>query len=185
LILRELSNIAESAVGLDLSRGMLRKARDRGLNVVEGSATALPFADGSFDSVCSFKVLAHVQDIETALQEVGRVLRPGGRAALEFYNRRSLRYLLKMIKRPDAISDSTTDEDVFTRYDDLETIRNYLPPTLRLDGIRGIRVFTPFAGVHKWPGVGPVLGWMERVARDNPLTRPFGGFLVVMLTRTD
>ena len=118
------------------------------------------------------------------MREVARVLRPGGRAVLEFYNRRSLRYLVKRLKSPDAISAQSTDHDVFTRYDDLEDVSRYLPPELTIDGVRGVRVFTPFAQVHSWPGVGTALRWLERTARDNPLTRGYGGFLVVVLTRS-
>jgi ubiquinone/menaquinone biosynthesis C-methylase UbiE len=40
--------------------------------------TALPFADATFDCVTSFLMLHHVQDWETAVAEVARVLRPGG-----------------------------------------------------------------------------------------------------------
>src|SRR5688500_16595844 len=42
LLLREAAAIARSAVGVDLSRGMLRPARARGLKVVQGSLTHIP-----------------------------------------------------------------------------------------------------------------------------------------------
>lgn len=184
MILKEIAPVARRAVGLDISRGMLEKARARGLDVVEGTATDLPFADGSFDAVYSFKVLAHVEQIERAMREVARVLRPGGRAALEFYNTRSLRYLIKRFKRPHAVSETTTDDQVYTRYDSLDDVRRYLPPSLQVDGVRGVRVFTPFAQAHRVPGIARALGYLETVARDAPLTSRFGGFLVVLVTRT-
>ncbi|MCA9540661.1 MAG: class I SAM-dependent methyltransferase [Myxococcales bacterium] len=183
MILKEIAPLARSAVGLDISRGMLQQARDRGLQVVEGSATDLPFADGSFDAVYSFKVLAHVEGIERAMSEVHRVLRPGGQAALEFYNRNSLRYVIKRLKRPHAVSATTNDHEVYTRYDRLGDVQRYLPPGLEVEGVRGIRVFTPFAQVHRVPGVGHALGAAERLARDFKPTARFGGFLVVMLRR--
>ncbi|MGW0554250.1 class I SAM-dependent methyltransferase [Streptomyces sp. NPDC002926] len=43
-----------------------------------GDATALPFADGTFDAVVSFLMLHHVVAWESALAEAARVLRPGG-----------------------------------------------------------------------------------------------------------
>src|SRR5262249_48981294 len=49
---------------------------------VVGSAEELPFADGSFDALWSITVLEHVQHPEKALQEVARVLKPGGVAYL-------------------------------------------------------------------------------------------------------
>ena len=70
LILDHLTRVAREAVGVDLSPGMLSKARERGLRVVQGSVTALPFADESFDLTCSFKVLAHVPELDRALEEM-------------------------------------------------------------------------------------------------------------------
>ncbi|MFC7496296.1 MULTISPECIES: class I SAM-dependent methyltransferase [unclassified Nocardioides] len=52
-------------------------ARD-GMSVVEAPAERLPFADASFDTVVSTMVLCTVADVDTALAEVARVLRPGG-----------------------------------------------------------------------------------------------------------
>ncbi len=49
------------------------------VEVSAAGAEALPFPDGSFDTVVSTLVLCTVPDQETALDEVGRVLRPGGR----------------------------------------------------------------------------------------------------------
>ena len=184
MILKEIAPVAKSAVGIDISPGMLEQAAARGLDVQVASATDLPFEDESFDAVYSFKVLAHVEEIETAMSEVARVLRPGGRAALEFYNKRSLRYLIKRLKQPHAVSESTTDDMVYTRYDNLDEVRRYLPENLTVDEIRGIRVFTPFAQVHLVPGVRKAFAYAERTARDARLTRGFGGFLVVMVSRT-
>src|ERR687884_593728 len=78
LLLREAATVARRAVGLDLSRGMLRPAHARGLQVVQGSLTAVPLPDASFDLVYSMKVLAHVPPIREALAELGRLTRPGG-----------------------------------------------------------------------------------------------------------
>lgn len=183
LLLKAIAPVARSAVGLDLSRGMLNHARARGLNVVEGTATALPFADGAFDAVYSFKVLAHVEDIGQATREIARVLRPQGRAILEFYNKRSLRYLIKRLKRPHQVSATTTDDQVYTRYDTLDDVRRYLPPTLQLDDLRGVRVFTPFAQVHRVPGLQQAFAAAERYGRDHARLARFGGFLVVIARR--
>ncbi|MBU0551373.1 methyltransferase domain-containing protein [Myxococcota bacterium] len=183
LILRGLAREARHAIGVDISGGMLKQARARGLNVVQGSATELPFADASFDAVVSFKVLAHVEDIRAALSEVGRVLRPGGFAALEFYNRHALRYLIKRLKPAHRISEQTTDEEVYTRYDSLKDVRGYLPPSLKLHGVRGVRVLTPFAAAHKLKLISRPLTAAERLARDLPPTARLGGFLIVILER--
>ena len=51
-------------------------------DVKEGDALALPFADGEFDRVVAAEILEHVPDDVTALRELVRVTRPGGRVAL-------------------------------------------------------------------------------------------------------
>jgi SAM-dependent methyltransferase len=74
--------------GLDLSARQLQHSRrideESGVAVpsVRATATALPYADASFDVVfCSFGALQFIADIEVCLDEVARVLRPGGRFA--------------------------------------------------------------------------------------------------------
>jgi SAM-dependent methyltransferase len=74
--------------GLDLSHRQLQHSlrldEETGVRVpsVRGTATDLPFADASFDIVfSSFGALQFVHDIERAVDEVRRVLRPGGRFA--------------------------------------------------------------------------------------------------------
>lgn len=70
-------------VGLDLSLGMLRLARQRAAGrLVQGDATRLPIATATLDGVWSLHALLHVPDLSAALHEVARALRPGGLAAL-------------------------------------------------------------------------------------------------------
>jgi SAM-dependent methyltransferase len=53
-------------------------------------AESLPFAQGSFDLVYSWGVLHHTPDTQRAIDEVHRVLRPGGRAKVMIYHRASV-----------------------------------------------------------------------------------------------
>jgi ubiquinone/menaquinone biosynthesis C-methylase UbiE len=182
LILGRLARDASDAWGIDLSPGMLQVARRRGLQAVLSSATQLPFADGSFDVVCSFKVLPHVPDIATALSEAVRVTRPGGVLVLEFYNPWSLRYLAKRIAGPQPISDGRNEADVYTRWDSPRALRALLPAGVALEALRGVRVFTPAAFVHQLPWVGSALAALERRAVASPL-RYFGGFLIAILRK--
>lgn len=76
------------AIGLDLSERQLQHSRrldeSTGVTVpsVLGTATALPFADDSFDAVfSSFGALQFVSELDVAVAEAARVLRPGGRFA--------------------------------------------------------------------------------------------------------
>jgi SAM-dependent methyltransferase len=76
-------------VGLDASRTMLergaadlRRSGLSNLSLVRGDATALPFADACFDGVCCFAALHLFADPLAGLDEMARVLAPGGRIAL-------------------------------------------------------------------------------------------------------
>jgi ubiquinone/menaquinone biosynthesis C-methylase UbiE len=74
------------AHGVDLSPGLLAVAHARlpRATFVRGRLEALPYGDGSFDAVtCCGSTLSFVADPATALAELGRVLRPGGRLVLE------------------------------------------------------------------------------------------------------
>ncbi|MDD1719708.1 MAG: methyltransferase domain-containing protein [Methanoregulaceae archaeon] len=72
------------AVGLDISRGMIRKAIERcpESDFTMASAEAIPFSDGSFDALSSLLVFSYVRSPEKMLSEAYRVLRPGGSLAI-------------------------------------------------------------------------------------------------------
>jgi ubiquinone/menaquinone biosynthesis C-methylase UbiE len=80
-----LAGVLGEAHVTDISPGMVavaeRNARDLGLHVTGRVADAerLPYDDASFDLVVGHAVLHHVPDVELALREVLRVLKPGGR----------------------------------------------------------------------------------------------------------
>jgi ubiquinone/menaquinone biosynthesis C-methylase UbiE len=180
LILERVSRFARRAAGVDLSGGMLARAAGRRLPVAQGSATALPVASASFDVACSFKVLPHVADIEAAMAELARVVRPGGWVLAEFYNARSLRRLVKALKPPTAISESHHDEAVYTRYDTVDDVKRYLPPGLEWVTSRGIRIVTPVARIHDVPVLGAAVRLAERRLADFPGARELGGFLIAV-----
>jgi ubiquinone/menaquinone biosynthesis C-methylase UbiE len=73
-----------SVVGLDFSEGMLADIRDEAnkysnLELQLGDVQYLQFADDSFDFVMANFMLYHVSDINKALQELKRILKPGGK----------------------------------------------------------------------------------------------------------
>lgn len=77
-------------IGLEFSEDQLRVARGRAvapnLEFVAGDAHAPPFADGTFDLVYGRYILEHLRDPLRAVQEARRVLKPGGRLAVQENN---------------------------------------------------------------------------------------------------
>jgi SAM-dependent methyltransferase len=63
---------------VDISAPAIAKLRGRGAQVVIGQVTRLPFGDSSFDLVCAFDIIEHVEDDDGALSEVARTAKPGG-----------------------------------------------------------------------------------------------------------
>ncbi len=78
--------------GVDFSETLIaeaiRRAAGRNLPVAfeVGDARALRFPDHSFDAVRTERMLMHVPDAEKALAEMARVLRPGGRMAVQDFD---------------------------------------------------------------------------------------------------
>jgi demethylmenaquinone methyltransferase / 2-methoxy-6-polyprenyl-1,4-benzoquinol methylase len=81
---------AAEVLGVDFAGPMLalarRKTRERGVEARAGfalaDATRLPLADESMDGWCSAFVVRNIPDLDAALAEAHRVLRPGGRLAV-------------------------------------------------------------------------------------------------------
>lgn len=71
----------ELVAGVDPTWAQVGEASRRGGSVLYGRAAAdgLPFAAGAFDAVVACLVFEHIVEVDAALSEVARVLRPGGR----------------------------------------------------------------------------------------------------------
>jgi len=88
LAVADLKAGAGRVTGLDFSEGMLERARRKAvprkdvLDWVQGDMLALPFADATFDAATVGFGVRNVADLELALRELRRVLRPGGRLAI-------------------------------------------------------------------------------------------------------
>lgn len=180
LLLEHFASFARSAKGIDLSPGMLARAHERGLDVAEGSVTHLPFDDDSFDVTCSFKVLAHVPEIGLALREMARVTRPGGVVLAELYNPISLRGLAKALAPAGKISHATKESAVYTRFDAPWIVPRLLPPSLRLEAARGVRIVTPAAAAMRIPFVRDVLWRAEHALADSRAALLAGFYIAVL-----
>ncbi|MFC5366693.1 class I SAM-dependent methyltransferase [Salinirubrum litoreum] len=69
---------AAERIVVDAARGMLTRARDRGLDTVQGDARRLPVADQSADAVTIVDAFHHLPDQRRVVREAWRVLAPGG-----------------------------------------------------------------------------------------------------------
>lgn len=76
-------------LGVEPSREMGKLAKRRGLEIVGGLAEALPFRDAQFDCALMVTVVCFLEELDTALQEVYRVLKPGGRLVIGVIDRHS------------------------------------------------------------------------------------------------
>jgi SAM-dependent methyltransferase len=140
-------------VGVDLAGSAVKLAREnfrqQGLPgaFVEADGEQLPFADGIFDLVYAHGVVQYTTDDRALVEQCRRVLKPGGTAIFQVYNRRSwLNALSKLMK-------------VGLEHDDAPVLRKYSVGEFRrlLSGFREVRIvperFPVTSRLHKgWKG---------------------------------
>jgi ubiquinone/menaquinone biosynthesis C-methylase UbiE len=78
---KKLAESGAAISGIDITSSFIEIARR---NVPDGyfmtaSATHIPYGDGVFDAVFCFEVLEHIPDTKMAIEEMARVLKPGGK----------------------------------------------------------------------------------------------------------
>ncbi len=112
-------------------------AREAGLSieVVRASALKLPFPDAGFDCVYSYGVLHHIPDIDIALAEIHRVLKPGGTVMVMLYHRNSLLHAYSIVFRH-GIQDGLL---LKKKYTEPELVSRY---SERIEGCPYTRVYT-------------------------------------------
>lgn len=76
-------------VGIEPSREMRKIAQNRGMEIIDGVAEALPIAGSILDTVLIVTTICFVNDIERSLREAYRVLAPTGRLVIGFIDRKS------------------------------------------------------------------------------------------------
>ena len=79
-ISRLAAGLGAQVIGIDPTWNCVTVAAQRGrASFARAEAAALPFADATFDAVVACLVFEHIDDVDEAIAEVSRVLRPGGR----------------------------------------------------------------------------------------------------------
>ena len=118
---RELARAGARIAGCDFSFSALRVAKSKlsqnGLNrlggqLAQGDVQKLPFADASFDIVISCETIEHVPDAQSALNEMYRVARPGGRLFLttpNYLNFMGLYEVYAVLRHPHRKDDQPFD----------------------------------------------------------------------------
>ena len=148
-------------VGVDFSSGMLEVARAKTDQVewLQGNAMELPFADSSFDVVTARHMLYHVPDMNKALQEAKRVLKPNGRFLavtnddgymLEFWN---------------TVIEAVRDDSEFAFL-----IHEMLNPKIfaahleqQIQAVFGNTHFTRLEATLEFPDIQPVLDYWDSI----------------------
>jgi SAM-dependent methyltransferase len=181
VFLERVARSGASLHGLDLSEDLLEKARARVKelsNVVldRGNAEATPYPEGHFDAVYGSSILHHL-NLDAALAEAHRVLRPGGRVVFAEPNILNPQVLLMFhfgpLKERFGVS---PDEMAFSRF--------RARRALERAGFVDVRV-EPFDFLH--PGIPA--GWVERGLATSraleriPLVREIAGSMLMRARR--
>jgi len=127
-----------AAIGIDVSEAAIRlAAANLGLqrvaaHLVVGDDQALPFADATFDYVFAHGVVQYTADDRRLVEECRRMLKPGGKAFVQVYNRVSWLSALSRVMRVDL------------EHADAPVLRTYTHASFRrlLDGFSRVHLVT-------------------------------------------
>ncbi len=157
---------AREVVGLDYSVPSVLKARalrtEPGLMWAAGDVRALPFADGSFDGVICFGVTQALSDSSALLEELVRVVRPGGEVWVDGLNRKCI------IHWAEVIRDRLRGRSPHLRLEDAGNLERRLErlgcQQIRADWVpifparlRGLQRLSEGLRLWRWPVLGAAL----------------------------
>jgi ubiquinone/menaquinone biosynthesis C-methylase UbiE len=163
--------------GIDLSEDLLAKARARlascpNVALDQGNAEAMPYPDAHFDAVYGSSVLHHL-DLDQALRESHRVLKPGGRVVFAEPNilnpQVAVMFHLGLTKEYFGVS---PDEMAFSRFRARASLQRSGFSEIQVDPFDFLHPATPAACLGWVDGLGSLL---ERV----PLAREVAGSLLL------
>jgi SAM-dependent methyltransferase len=95
---RFVKEVGADVKAIDVSPRMVELSRARGIDAQVADVEQLPFADGEFDCVFAGWVLYHVPNLDQAIAECARVLRPGGRLVASSYFEDNMSELWELIE---------------------------------------------------------------------------------------
>ena len=147
---RQLARAGAHVTGCDFSSAALRAASSKVFSpdtpplatLVQGDAQSLPFADKSFDAVVSCETIEHLPQVRTAIAEMYRVTRPGGKLFLttpNYFNFMGLYEVYARFRHP-----KRQDDQPFDR-------RQWFPQVHRWVGKAGWTILRTDGTVHQFP----------------------------------
>ncbi len=160
-----------------------------------GSTIRVPLPDATYDCIYSLRTLPHLghdrasseEALGSALEEVARLLAPGGTAVLALDNARSpiglfhgLRQLRRSFEGGPLVIESPRG---LTRLDALSRVVERLPAALTPTDLHGVRVVIASARLLSIPLLGRVLTRCEWLLRDQPLVRRLAAHLLLVVRR--
>ena len=163
-------DIAAGPVEMVRHRWQLAGGSDAERRVVQGSALELPFPDARFGSVFTIGCLHHTGNLPHAVDEVRRVLRPGGTAVVMLYNAYSFRRLMQ-VGLPARLRTRLSAQQLAALYD-TNAAGEAAPHTDYVSPFQVRRLFAGFASVAidrrnfqglRYIGRDPLLGTVDRV----------------------
>ncbi len=161
-------------------------------SVLEADAEQLPFPDASFDFVWSWGVIHHSANTDAVIEEIARVLRPGGEVRLMVYHRNSITWWFNYMFVRGVLGGRLLRErpaEVANRYSDGVLARHYTRRRLtaklspRFENV-SMQVFGQMAEALPMPRrVRPVVGKAFPPSLRRALLRRAGWFLFATATR--
>ncbi len=158
--LREVGHLG-CLVGMDFSSGMLEvaSAKTNAVEWIQGNAMELPFPDSSFDVVTARHMLYHVPDMNKAIREAKRVLKPGGRF-MAVTNDDG--YMLEFWQAVfEAVEDDTEFASIKSQRSESLVFSAHLEAEIAK--VFGKTTFTKLEGNLEFPGARPVLEYWDSI----------------------
>jgi ubiquinone/menaquinone biosynthesis C-methylase UbiE len=175
LFTEKVFNISQANItAIDISEDLLEKAKQKLPNVTfqKEDAMKMSFKNGNFDSVWGSSVLHHL-DIEQALKEIYRVLKPGGSMVFAEPNMLNPQiFIQKSVPFIKRLMGDSPDETAFVRWK--------LKKTLKRIGFKDINIF-PYDFLH--PATPPkmmrFISNMGLAFEKTPIMKEIAGSLII------
>jgi SAM-dependent methyltransferase len=136
-------------VAVDQSPRMVELTRARGVEAIVGDVQELPFRDRIFDCVLAAWMLYHVLDLDRALRELRRVLRPDGRLVAVTNSERTLSELW------DLLGDVGSRAEGFSAEGGQGALLRHFTIVERRD-VRGTVTFPDREAAHRYVSASPI-----------------------------